>query len=48
MDAALILDSIMKNVSYDDPVKLAEWRTARHVRSAKRAAPTPPPPPPNP
>ena len=37
MDAAVILDSIMKNVYYDNPFKLAGWRTARHVRSARRA-----------
>lgn len=44
MDAALILDSIMKNVYHDDAVKLAEWRTARHVRSARRTKPEPAPP----
>jgi hypothetical protein len=36
MNAEIILDSIMKNVYYDNPVKLAEWKSARHVRSAKR------------
>jgi len=36
MQAETILDSIMKNVYYDNPVKLAEWKTARHIRSSKR------------
>lgn len=36
MDAEIILDSIMKNVYYNDPAKLAEWKSARHVRSANR------------
>lgn len=35
MNAEVILDSIMKNIYYDNPVKLAEWKSARHVRSAK-------------
>jgi hypothetical protein len=34
MKAAVILDSIMKNVYYDNAVKLAQWKTARHVRSS--------------
>ena len=41
MDAEIILDSIMKNVYYNNPVKLAEWKSARHVRSAKRTSETP-------
>jgi hypothetical protein len=32
MEAAIILDAIMKNVYTDNPVKLAEWTRARHVR----------------
>lgn len=36
MDSEIILDSIMKNVYYEDPVKLAGWKSARHVRSVKR------------
>jgi hypothetical protein len=36
MKAEVILDSIMKNVYYDNAVKLAQWKSARHVRSAKR------------
>ena len=38
MDAATIIDSIMKNVYYDNPVKLAAWKSARHIRSAKQTA----------
>ena len=49
MDSEIVLDSIMKNVYYDDPVRLAEWKSARHVRSAKRTKPgtggSPAPPP---
>jgi hypothetical protein len=32
MKAEIILDAIMENVYDDNPVKLAEWRSARHVR----------------
>lgn len=43
MKAVKILDSIMHNVYYDNPVKLAEWRTARHVKAApKKQEPKPP------
>lgn len=35
-----ILDAIMNNVYRDNPVKLAAWRTARHVKRANQ----PPPP----
>ena len=43
MNAAKILDSIMRNVYDNNPVKLAEWRTARHVKRLKRSEPTPTP-----
>ncbi len=44
MNAEKILDSIMHNVYFDNPVKLAEWRTARHVKKApkRQEEPTPP------
>ncbi|CAN5386022.1 hypothetical protein BH10ACI1_BH10ACI1_18200 [soil metagenome] len=47
MNAERILDSIMQNVYFDNPVKLAEWRTARHIKAApkKKDPPTPPTPP---
>lgn len=43
MDAETFLDAIMKNVYADNPIKLAEWMTARHVKRAPRRseAPTP-------
>lgn len=44
MKSAKILDAIMFNVYRDNPVKLAQWKTARHVRRANQ----PPPPPPTP
>ena len=44
MDAEIILDAIMHNVYRDDPVKLAAWRTARHVKRAPHKKPTPPSP----
>lgn len=37
MEAEKILDSIMRNVYDDNPIKLAEWRTARHVRRLKQS-----------
>ena len=40
MKAEKILDAIMNNVYRDDPVKLAAWKTARHVKRANQ----PPPP----
>ncbi len=43
MKAAKILDAIMSNVYRDNPVKLAAWRTARHIKRAPRPA-TPPTP----
>lgn len=41
MNAEKILDSMMRNVYDDNPVKLAAWRTARHVRRLKQK-PQPP------
>ena len=42
MDAEEILDAILKNVYRSNPVKLAEWMSARHVkRSPKKSIPTP-------
>ena len=44
MKAEIVLDAIMKNVYADNPVKLTEWKTARHVRrSSSSGTPTPPP-----
>lgn len=42
MKAAKILDAIMNNVYRDDPVKMAAWRTARHVKRANQPAPPTP------
>jgi hypothetical protein len=36
MTSEKILDSIMHNVYFDNPVKLAEWKTARHVKKAPK------------
>lgn len=44
MQAETVLDAIMRNVYRNNPVKLAEWMSARHVRRAPRAktdVPTP-------
>lgn len=41
MTAEKILDSIMKNVYFDNPVKLAEWATARHVKRAPKKKESP-------
>ncbi len=43
MKAEKYLDAIMFNVYRDNPVKLAAWRTARHVKRAPRPAPPTPP-----
>lgn len=45
MNAEKVLDSIMHNVYFDNPVKLAAWKTSRHVKKSpkKSVAPTPPP-----
>lgn len=37
MDAATKLDAIMHNVYDDDPVKLTQWQSARHVKRAPRS-----------
>lgn len=39
MNAEKILDSIMKNVYFDNPVKLAEWMSARHVKRSPKPKP---------
>ena len=44
MKSAIILDAIMFNVYRDNPVKLAQWKTARHVRRANQSPPPPPTP----
>lgn len=41
MTAAKILDSIMHNVYFDDPVKIAQWISARHVKKAPKRKETP-------
>jgi len=43
MDAEVFLDNMMKNVYRNNPVKLAEWKSARHVRR-RNSTPTPPKP----
>lgn len=48
MDAAIVLDAIMNNVYVDDPEKLAEWTTARHVKRASANDDDDPPTPPTP
>ena len=44
MNAEIILDSIMHNVYFDNPVKLAQWRTARHIKKAPKRQGDPAPP----
>ena len=44
MNAERILDSIMHNVYFDNPVKLAQWKTARHIKSAPKKKEDPKPP----
>ena len=39
MNAERILDSIMHNVYFDNPVKLAQWKTARHIKKAPKPKP---------
>lgn len=41
MNAEKILDSIMHNVYFDNPVKLAEWKTSRHIKKAPKKSPAP-------
>lgn len=45
MNAEIFLDNMMKNVYRNNPVKLAEWKSARHVRrrNSKPPAQTPNP-----
>jgi hypothetical protein len=48
MDAATILDVMMQNVYRDNPVKLAAWTQARHIkrspqRKPKQTSPNPAP-----
>ena len=39
------VDAFMENFYADDDVTLAEWRSARHIKSAKKTkTPAPPPP----
>lgn len=45
MKAEKFLDAIMSNVYRDNPIKLAQWKTARHVRRANQTPPAPPTPP---
>ncbi len=44
MKAEKILDSIMHNIYFDNPVKLAQWKTSRHVKSAPKRKEEPKPP----
>ncbi len=44
MEAATILDAIMRNFYRDDDVTLAEWRTARHIKAASSGGDEPPTP----
>ena len=48
MKAEKYLDAIMFNVYRDNPVKLAAWRTARHIKRSPRPATPPTPPTPTP
>lgn len=48
MAAETVLDAIMKNVYRSNPVKLAQWKSARHVRRTSGGETTPTPAPPNP
>jgi hypothetical protein len=43
MDAATIINAAMQNVYRDNPAKLAEWTSARHIKRIKRTAPKTPP-----
>ena len=44
MEAATIADAMMRNFYRDDPVTLAAWRTARHVKTVSSGGGTPTPP----
>lgn len=48
MDDEKVLDAIMQNVYRDNPVKLAEWTSARHVRRVSQSKPADPATPPTP
>lgn len=43
MSAAEVADAVMKNFYFDNPEKLAEWKTARHVKRAAQADDPPTP-----
>jgi hypothetical protein len=43
MDAAVIVNAAMQNVYRDNPAKLAEWASARHIKRTKRSVPKTPP-----
>ena len=43
MEAEIQLDAIMHNVYFDDPVKLSQWQSARHVKRAPRKPKEPKP-----
>lgn len=43
MKAEKMLDAIMHNVYGNNPVKLAAWKTSRHVKRAPKHAPVTPP-----
>ena len=44
MEAATIVDAMMRNFYRDDPVTLAQWRTARHIKTVSSGGGTPTPP----
>ena len=43
LDAADVADAILQNIYADDPVKLAAWISARHVKRAPKKTPPPTP-----
>jgi hypothetical protein len=43
MDAAVLINAAMQNVYRDNPAKLAEWTSARHIKRLKRSTPKTPP-----
>lgn len=43
MEAATVVDAIMRNFYRNDPVTLAEWRTARHIQTVGGNPPPPGP-----
>lgn len=45
MDAEIQIDAIMHNVYHDDPVKLSQWKSARHVKRAPKSPEKPKTPP---